>query len=142
MGSDAINPNLVATKISEIQQSLERLDSITSKGRDVFLTDPDLIDSAKYRLITAIEAAISICNHIIARKFKRVPESYSDCFTILHECGVISVELAERLGNMARFRNMLVHIYWEIDDEKIFDILTSDLVDFENYIKEIVRFLE
>lgn len=142
MGSDAINPNLVATKISEIQQSLERLDSITSKGRDVFLTDPDLIDSAKYRLITAIEAAISICNHIIARKFKRVPESYSDCFTILHECGVISAELAERLGNMARFRNMFVHIYWEIDDEKIFDILTSDLVDFENYIKEIVRFLE
>jgi uncharacterized protein YutE (UPF0331/DUF86 family) len=142
MGSDAINPNLVATKISEIQQSLERLDSITSKGRDVFLTDPDLIDSAKYRLITAIEAAISICNHIIARKFKRVPESYSDCFTILHECGVISAELATRLGNITRFRNMLVHIYWEIDDEKIFDILTSDLVDFENYIKEIVRFLE
>ena len=142
MGIDAINPNLVAIKISEVQQSLERLDSITSKGRDVFLTDPNLIDSAKYRLITAIEAAISICNHIIARKFKRVPESYSDCFTILHECSVITAELAERLGNMARFRNMLVHIYWEIDDEKIFDILTSDLVDFENYIKEIVHFLE
>ncbi len=142
MGSDAINPNLVATKISEIQQSLGRLDSITSKGKDVFLTDPDLIDSAKYRLITAIEAAILICNHIIARKFKRVPESYSDCFTIMHECGVITAELAERLGNMARFCNMLVHIYWEIDDDKIFDILSSDLVDFENYIKEIVRFLE
>ena len=142
MGSDAINPNLVATKISEIQQSLERLDSITSKGRDVFLTDPDLIDSAKYRLITAVEVAISICNHIIARKFKRVPESYSDCFTILHECGVITAELAEKLGNMARFRNMLVHIYWEIDDEKIFDILSYDIVDFENYNKEIVHFME
>ena len=142
MGSDAINPNLVATKISEIQQSLERLNGISSKGRDVFLTDPDLIDSAKYRLITAIEASISICNHIIVRKFKRVPESYSDCFTILHECDVITAELAERLGNMTRFRNMLVHIYREIDDEKIFEILTSDLVDFENYIKEIVRFLE
>jgi len=142
MDSDAINPNLVATKISEIQQSLERLNGISSKGRDVFLTDPDLIDSAKYRLITAIEASISICNHFIARKFKRVPESYSDCFTILHECGVISAELAERLGNMARFRNMLVHIYWEIDDERIFDILTTDLVDFDSYIKEIVHFLE
>jgi len=142
MGSDAINPNLVATKISEIQQSLERLNGISSKGRDVFLTDPDLIDSAKYRLITAIEASISICNHIIVRKFKRVPESYSDCFTILHECDVITAELAERLGNMTRFHNMLVHIYREIDDEKIFEILTSDLVDFENYIKEIVRFLE
>jgi len=43
---------------------------------------------------------------------------------------------------MARFRNMLVHIYWEIDDEKIFDILTSDLIDFDSYIKEVVHFLE
>ena len=142
MNGDAINPNIVAAKISEIQQSLERLNSISSKGRGAFLTDPDLIDSAKYRLITAIEAAISICNHIIARKFKRAPESYSDCFILLHECGVISAELAERLGNMARFRNMLVHIYWEIDDEKIFDILTSDLIDFDTYIKEVVHFLE
>lgn len=142
MNGGAINPNLVASKISEIRQSIERLDGISSKGRDFFLTDPDLIDSAKYRLITAIEATISICNHITARKFKQVPESYSDCFRILNECGVITAELAERLGNMVRFRNMLVHIYWEIDDEKIFDILTSDLVDFENYIKEIVHYLE
>lgn len=142
MNGDGINPTLVAAKISEVQQSIQRLDGISSKGRDVFLTDPDLIDSAKYRLITAIEAAVSICNHITARKFKRVPESYSDCFTILSECGVITAELAERLGNMARFRNMLVHIYWEIDNEKIFDILTTDLVDFRNYIEEIVRYLE
>jgi len=74
MIGDAINPNIVAAKISEIQQSLERLDSISSKGRDAFLTDPDLIDSAKYRLITAVEAAITISNHNIARKFKRAPE--------------------------------------------------------------------
>jgi uncharacterized protein YutE (UPF0331/DUF86 family) len=142
MKSDAINPNLIAVKISEIKQSLKRMDAISSKGRDAFLTDPDLMDSAKYRLITAIEATISICNHIIAREFNRVPESYSDCFIILHESGVISSQLAKKLGNMARFRNMLVHIYWEIDDEKIFDILTDDIADLDNYIKEIVQFLE
>jgi uncharacterized protein YutE (UPF0331/DUF86 family) len=142
MNSDAINQSLVAVKISEIKQSLKRMDEISSKGRDAFLTDPDLMDSSKYRLITAIEAAISICNHIIARGFNRVPESYSDCFRILHESGVISARLAKKLGNMARFRNMLVHIYWEIDDNKIFDILTDDIADLDDYIKEIVRFLE
>ncbi len=142
MNSDAINPNLVAVKISEIKQSLKRMDEISSKGRDAFLTDPDLMDSSKYRLITAIEAAISICNHIIARGFSRVPESYSDCFIILHESGVISALLARKLGNMARFRNMLLHIYCEIDDDKIFDILIDDIADLDDYIREIVRFLE
>jgi uncharacterized protein YutE (UPF0331/DUF86 family) len=142
MENGAINPNLIGTKISEIQQSLERLRDISSKGKEVFLNEPNLKDSAKYRLITAIEAAISICNHIAAREFKRAPQSYSDCFMILHELGVISGELAGRLGDMARFRNMLVHIYWEINDEKIYTILRDELVDLENYIKEIVNYLD
>ncbi len=138
----AINPNLIGTKISEIQESLLRLGDISSKGKEAFLNEPNLRDSAKYRLITAIEAAISICNHIAARKFKRAPESYSDCFMILHELGVISGELAGKLGDMARFRNMLVHIYWEINDERIYNFLTGELVDLENYIKEIVNYID
>ena len=142
MDTGAINPIIIGTKISEIQQSLERLNDISFRGKDVFLSDFNLQDSAKYRLITSIEAAISICNHIITRKFRRVPESYSDCFAILHESGVISAELALRLGNMSKFRNMLVHIYWEIDDEKIFDILSDDITDLEKYISEITKYLE
>ena len=139
---NGVNPNLIGTKISEIQQSLERLGDISSKGKEAFLNEPNLRDSAKYRLITAIEAAISICNHIAARKFKRAPESYSDCFIILHEVGVISGDLAKKLGDMALFRNMLVHIYWEINDERIYNILTGELVDLENYIKEIVNYID
>lgn len=114
MKNGAINPNLIGTKISEIQQSLGRLSDISSKGKEAFLNEPNLRDSAKYRLITAIEAAISICNHIAARKFKRAPESYSDCFMILHELGVISGDLSKRLGDM----------------------------DLENYIKEIANYMD
>lgn len=142
MENNAINPNLIATKMSEIRQSLDRLNNISSKGKKAFFNSPDLRDSAKYRLITAIEAAISICSHIAARVFKQAPESYSDCFKILHDFGVISGELSKKLGDMARFRNMLVHIYWEIDDEKIYDLLTGDIVDLEKYIEEIAGYLE
>lgn len=142
MENNAINPNLIATKMSEIRQSLDRLNDISSKGKTAFFNSPDLRDSAKYRLITAIEAAISICNHIAARVFKQAPESYSDCFKILHDFGVISGELSKKLGDMARFRNMLVHIYWEIDDVKIYDLLTGDIVDLEKYIEEIAGYLE
>ncbi len=43
---------------------------------------------------------------------------------------------------MARFRNMLVHIYWEIDDEKVYDILSHDIEDLEEYITEITEYLD
>ena len=42
---------------------------------------------------------------------------------------VISQDLTKSLAEMVKLRNMLVHFYWEIDDEKIFAIMTVDLVD-------------
>ena len=41
------------------RQSRGRLNSSTSGDKDAFLADPVTADSAKYRLITAVEAAIS-----------------------------------------------------------------------------------
>lgn len=82
---------------------------------------------------------MDICNHIIAKEHIGVPESYSDCFKILGERNIISGELSEKLINMAKFRNLLVHLYWKVDDEKIYEILQSELDDFEDFIKQIAR---
>ncbi|NIR49481.1 DUF86 domain-containing protein [candidate division KSB1 bacterium] len=37
---------------------------------------------------------------------------------------------------------MLVHLYWEIDAEKVFEILNSHLSDFEKYASHIAKFLK
>jgi len=42
---------------------------------------------------------------------------------------------------MARFRNLLVHRYGKIDDERIWTILQEDLKDFELFISKIERFI-
>jgi uncharacterized protein YutE (UPF0331/DUF86 family) len=44
----------------------------------------------------------------------RVPEDYADTFSIIGEAGRFSKEFVEKLTRMARFRNRLVHIYWEV----------------------------
>jgi Protein of unknown function DUF86. len=38
---------------------------------------------------------------------------------------------------MAKFRNMLVHIYWEIDDAKVLEIIRDDLKDLEEFMGEV-----
>jgi len=40
---------------------------------------------------------------------------------------------------MAKFRNMLVHVYWEIEDGKVFEIIQEDLKDLEEFIDEVGR---
>lgn len=106
-------------------------------GKEEFLSNPTVIDASKYKLIVAIESALSICNHVAARLGGRIPESYSDCFIILGEAGVISEDLSRRLARMAKFTNMLVHIYWEIDDVEIFKIIQEDLKDLEEFTGKV-----
>jgi len=52
---------------------------------------------------------------------------------------LIDADLARRLGQMAGFRNLLVHGYSKIDDRLMLKIIRSDLGDLELFIEEILR---
>ncbi|MFQ6137142.1 MAG: DUF86 domain-containing protein [Candidatus Hydrothermarchaeales archaeon] len=134
-----INRGLVKRRAIEIKKAVGELKFIASAGKEEFLSSPTTIDAAKYKLLVAIEAALSICNHIAARLGKKIPESYFDCFIIIGESGLISKDLSERLARMTKFRNMLVHIYWEIDDEKVFEIIQEDLKDLKEFAVEVIK---
>ncbi len=43
---------------------------------------------------------------------------------------------------MARFRNRLIHLYWEVDDNQIYEILQSRLDDFKTFLDQIGKFLK
>lgn len=40
-----------------------------------------------------------------------------------------------------RFRNRLVHLYWEVDDGEVYRILTTRLDDLERFLKEIGQYI-
>ncbi len=122
-----LNQELIEKRCQEISDSLERLEKIKTLSKEEFLKNQDSRDIASYRLLVAIEAALNICYHISAKKLKKAPDEYAECFGILGEGGIISNDLAEQLKKMARFRNMLVHMYWKMDYEIVFDILQKDL---------------
>ncbi|MBA7515273.1 hypothetical protein ES705_07312 [subsurface metagenome] len=48
-------------------------------------------------------------------EYLRKPATYRETFEILEEERIISEELANELSDLAGFRNVLVHIYWERD---------------------------
>lgn len=127
---------------SEVFNSLERLKELSTLPKNDFLSDQYKIASAKYFLIVSIEATIDMCNHLISRNRFRIPESYADTFNVMAEKGVISEDLMEKLIEMAKFRNRLVHIYWEVDDEIIYVIIKDDICDIEEFIDKFMDFLK
>jgi uncharacterized protein YutE (UPF0331/DUF86 family) len=137
----SLNQDLIRARCQEIEESIERLESIKEKGREEFLKDRDLQDIACYRLLIAIEATLSLCYHVAAKRLKKIPGEYAECFAILAEAGIIQGALSERLQKMARFRNLLVHIYWKINYEAVYEIIQQNLSDLRFFSQIIVSLL-
>ena len=135
------NPDKVRKITSEILLSLERLEELQRLPKDLFLSDPHKIGSAKYNFIVAIEGVIDLCNHIIARNAFRTPEDYADTFRVMAERGALDMQFTSTLTQMARFRNRLVHIYWEVEDNELHRILQSHLEDIRQFLKKFGSFI-
>lgn len=132
-----VNTDLIRQRAKEIRDALEVLRRYGALQQEEFLARAETVDAAKYRLVVAIEAAISICTHLAARLAPRAPESYAECFALLVGTGVIAPELGDRLGQMARLRNLLVHVYWQVNDAKIWEVPREHLGDLEAYLAAV-----
>ncbi len=131
----------MAKLVSELRKSVERLRAIATLHQNEFLNDPDKIGSAKYHFIVAIESCIDMCNHVISLNGYRVPEDYADTFKVMGEVGALDMDFTDELRNMAKFRNRLVHIYWEVDDLQLYEILQTRIGDFKKFLDSLARFL-
>ncbi len=135
----SINRERIIELMNEVEKALYKLRKLRNIEENEFFSDFKNIDAAKYNFILAIEACIDICNHIVTKLAKRIPKDYADCFKILNEIGLIKdQEFVYRLMNMARFRNILVHFYWKVEDERLFKILKENLKDIEIFL-EIIK---
>jgi uncharacterized protein YutE (UPF0331/DUF86 family) len=136
-----LNADLVRTRCAEIEESLGRLERFKPLSREAFLADQDTLDLACYRLLVAIEAALALCYHVSAKRLRKVPEEYAACFEAVGEAKIISPDLTERLQRMARFRNLLVHMYWKIDYGQVYDVIHRNLGDLRAFGAAIARLL-
>ena len=132
-----LNVDLIQARFEDIRQSVERVERMQELSRAAFLADQDTLDVACHRLLVAIEAALQMCVDISAQRLQRVPEAYAQCFAQLGEAGILSPDLSARLQRMARFRNMLVHVYWDIDYDQVYDLLQSHLDDLTQFARAV-----
>ncbi|MEW6662701.1 MAG: type VII toxin-antitoxin system HepT family RNase toxin [Bacillota bacterium] len=125
--------------LSEQNAALRLLRELAAIPLEQFAIDPHKVASAKYNFVVAIEATIDIVNHLIRKNGYRVPEDYADTFRVLTENGLFPYEFGERLANMARFRNRLVHLYWAVDVAQLHKILREELGDFNLFRQYLAK---
>jgi len=129
----------VIYKFQQLDEYIGLLQIISRTPKETFLKDKILIGSAKYYLQVSIECCLDVANHIIASEKFRAPRDYADSFLVIQEEGLISSELGDKLRQMAKFRNRLVHLYGEIDNTNVYEYIIGDLKDIEEFKSVIIN---
>ena len=137
-----IDQDVIEAKLDIIERNLVFLDEF--KGIDYvdFASSYKNVQAAKYSLLEIIECCIDIASQIIAVCGIGRAEEYREMFYLLGERNVINTALAERLGDMAGFRNLLVHRYGDVDNEIVLEMIESELEDVVEFERAVARFME
>jgi uncharacterized protein YutE (UPF0331/DUF86 family) len=131
----------IRSRIDEIEENLLKIRKYTNIPDEEFWEDERNIYTIKHLLLQTIEAVGAICVHLVAKKLKKGVESFGECFEQLAKAKMISSSLYQELKSMIRFRNILVHRYWEIEDEKVLQYARKNLEDFKKFLEEIKEIL-
>jgi uncharacterized protein YutE (UPF0331/DUF86 family) len=105
--------------IEELRRRIEKWKEDEKVSFEIFRKDLDKQNSICYNMLIAIQTAIDLGNLIIEKKNLRVASTYAEIFEILEEGRIIDRKLAKQLSSLARFRNVLAHLYWKIDYKRV-----------------------
>lgn len=86
----------------------------------------------------AIQACIDVAAQLVAETSTATPSDYAGLFDALGQAGVLQADLAARLSAAARQRNLLVHLYLDVDDQEVFAAL-SRLDDLRAFARAAQR---
>jgi uncharacterized protein YutE (UPF0331/DUF86 family) len=129
----------VTRKFLQLDEYLGLLRNISKTPPESFLKDKIIIGGAKYYLQVSIECCLDVANHIIASEQFRAPKDYADSFKVIEEEEIVNNDLGQRLRQMAKFRNRLVHLYSEIDDSYVYQFMNENLNDIEEFKSIIIK---
>jgi len=126
---------LIAKKLAQIETYLRELRTLADLGR--FRDDVKEERFVTHTLQLAVQAAIDVGSHVVSDDRLGEPATNAELFTLLERNGWLAAPLARRLGDMARFRNLLVHGYADVDLDLVEEIVRSHLDDLEEFIAAV-----
>lgn len=131
----------VEDRIDRIRRYKRDLQQFGRIPREEFRANRERQYAVLHAMQNAIEGCIDIASHVVSADRLGAPKDYAGLFSLLEENRVLSSGAAEAMRRMARFRNRIVHLYWDVDLDLVYDYVTTRLEDFDGFLAEIEAYL-
>lgn len=131
----------IVARLSVIADSVSALQDMQEVSLEEFVADDILHTAAEHYFQVAIQAALDIGGMLLAVRSVKVPQGYAEIFPALAEAGVLPKDFADELVGMAKLRNVLVHMYLQVDLGLLYSYLQNKVGDFERFVEYVGEFL-
>jgi len=138
-----VDLQIVEKKLTHIQEYLQFLKKISKKVTTKKMKkDFSLISSVAHPLQTIIQACIDVCTHIASDEKWELPGSSAQAFTIALRHGVISEKVEKELLQATKLRNIIVHMYDNLDVKILEQVVKTKLNIFDQFVSEVRKWLK
>lgn len=137
-----VDKNIILRKISELELYQKQISEFADMTPQTYKSDWKTRRIIERTLQIMIETCVDIANHIVSDTGMRAPTGYADTFKVLFENNMIDSELFAIMERMAKFRNVVVHQYEEVDSEIVIVILNKHLGDFDRFKVAVLAYLK
>jgi len=128
-------------KIDELDQYLQEIDEIMPSSSMEYAQSLVKRRALERLLQITIDAVMDISAIMVKEMKLGLPYQEED-FLDKMSGTVLNPDLVMKLRKMKGFRNVLVHGYSQIDNQRVYEIFTRDLGDISEFKQAIIKFLE
>ncbi|WPF87888.1 DUF86 domain-containing protein [Cyanobacterium aponinum AL20118] len=137
-----IDPIIIILKFEFQTSYLEQLEVYENISLDDFLAD-SLIQRAIERLLQLIaEVALDVNRYLFKSLLIKQPEENAETFIKLAQLQILDDDLALRLKESGKMRNLLVHLYEIIEPPFVHSAIKKTLTDYPLYQRQILNYLD
>jgi uncharacterized protein YutE (UPF0331/DUF86 family)/predicted nucleotidyltransferase len=140
----AMDASRVETYLSSIDDAVAQIRRLAVRfaSIDQFLADVDTRELCVHYLRIALESVLDVCRHFLAVAGVRLAEvETANLIALAGDRGLLVPEFAARIRGMAGMRNAIVHAYTRLDYQAIYRAVTEQLVDFDEFARQVRLFL-
>ena len=133
-----MSPEVLARKLERLAAYLAVLERHKGRTADQVRNEPYEVERL---LELLVQVAVDLVAHLVVEQGSS-PASYREVFREAGRVGVIPTDLATRLADAAGLRNILVHMYEDIDYQIVADSIGRTLQDFRALLETLSRRLD
>lgn len=141
MNGLTFDPQIIRLRLDKILTSMEILKKASGLSLEDFLKDRIIQLATERSLQIAAQSVIDISTHLVAHNHWGTPKSYKDSVDIISKNGVIDSNLAARLIDLVKLRNVIIHVYLEIDPKIVHKSAEYSVDDLKKFIEAIKKIL-